>query len=123
MFCLNFYSREMLMTNYPEKTCEIDRLVRHPKLVEAALSGKKTQQRRDGIYAYPGETFELEGVGFTVTSLERQKLGDMTDEDANAEGYPSLDMYKGLILKMHAGMTWENDDLVWVHSFKRDDAV
>ena len=47
----------------------------------------------------------------------------MTDEDANAEGYPSLDMYKGLILKMHAGMTWENDDQVWVHNFKRDDAV
>ena len=111
------------MTDYPEKTCEIDRLVRHPKLVEAALSGKKTQQRRDGVYAYPGETFVLEGVGFTVTSLERQKLGDMTDEDANAEGYPSLDMYKGLILKMHAGMTWENDDQVWVHSFKRDDTA
>ena len=123
MFCLNFYNREISMTDYPEKTCEIDRLVRHPKLVEAALSGKKTQQRRDGVYAYPGETFELEGVGFTVTSLERQKLGEMTDEDANAEGYPSLDMYKGLILKMHAGMTWNNDDLVWVHSFKRDDAV
>ena len=111
------------MTDYPEKNCEIDRLIRHPKLVEAALIGKKTQQRRDGVYAYPGETFELEGVGFTVTSLERQKLGDMTDEDAKAEGYPSLDMYKGLILKMHAGMTWENDDLVWVHSFKRDDGA
>jgi len=123
MFCLNFYNREISMTDYPEKTCEIDRLVRHPKLVEAALSGEKTQQRRDGVYAYPGETFELDGIGFTVTSLERQKLGEMTDEDANAEGYPSLDMYKGLILKMHAGMTWENNDLVWVHSFKRDDAA
>jgi len=110
------------MTDYPEKNCEIDRLVRHPKLVEAALAGKKTQQRRDGVYAYPGETFELEGVPFTVTALERQKLGDMTDADANAEGYPSLEMYKGLILKMHAGMTWESEDLVWVHSFKRDDA-
>lgn len=110
------------MTEYPEKTCEIERLVSHPKLVEAALSGKKTEQRRDGVYAYPGETFELEGVGFTVTALERQTLGAMTDKEANAEGYPSLDMYKGLILKMHAGMTWENDSLVWVHRFKRDDA-
>ena len=111
------------MTEYPEKTCDIERLVRHPKLVEAALSGKKTQQRRDGVYAYPGEKFELEGIGFTVTSLERQKLGDMSNEDANAEGYSSLEMYKGIILKMHAGMTWENDSLVWVHSFMRDDAV
>lgn len=111
---------EEIMTDYPEKTCTIDRLVRHPKLVEAALSGNKTQQRRDGVYAYPGETFELEGKVFTVTALERQRLGDMTDEDANAEGYPSLDMYKGIILKMHAGMTWENDHLVWVHGFERD---
>ena len=118
----NLTDRELLMTDYPEKTCEIERLVRHPKLVEAALSGRKTQQRRDGVYAYPGETFELEGVSFIVTSLERQSLGDMTDADANAEGYPSLDMYKGLILKMHAGMTWDNNSLVWVHSFKRDDA-
>jgi len=31
---------------YPEKTCSIDRLVTHPKLVAAALSGTKTQQRR-----------------------------------------------------------------------------
>jgi hypothetical protein len=113
---------EILMTDYPEKNCEIDRLVRHPKLVEAALAGRKTQQRRDGVYAYPGETFELEGVPFIATSLEQQRLGDMTDADANAEGYPSLDMYKGLILKMHAGMTWDEDDLVWVHSFKRNDA-
>lgn len=108
------------MTSYPEKSCDIDRLVRHPKLVEAALSGKKTQQRRDGVYAYPGEKFQLDGIDFTVTSLERQKLGDMTDSDANAEGYPSLEMYKGIILKMHAGMTWEPEDLVWVHSFERN---
>lgn len=110
------------MTDYPERTCEIDNLVRHPKSIEAALSGKKTQQRRDGIYAFPGETFELNGVGFTVTSLEQQKLGEITDADANAEGYPSLEMYKGLIMRMHADAVWENDNMVWVHSFKRSDA-
>ncbi len=121
-FALKYNRWRLLMTEYPKKTCEIERLVSHPKLVEAALSGKKTEQRRDGVYAYPGETFELEGIGFTVTALERQALGDMTDKDANAEGYPNLEMYKGLILKMHAGMTWENDSLVWVHRFKRDDA-
>ncbi len=109
------------MIDYPEKTCEIENLVRHSKLVEAALSGQKTQQRRDGVYAHPGETFELEGATFIITSLERKKLGDMTNEDASAEGYPSLEAYKDLILKMHSGMTWNEDDLVWVHSFKRED--
>ncbi|WP_038250986.1 ASCH domain-containing protein [Ghiorsea bivora] len=111
------------MSNYPEKTCSIERLVRHPKLVEAALAGKKTEQRRDGVYAYPGETFELDGVSFIVTDLKRETLGDMDDESAQAEGYPSIDMYKNLILNMHKGMDWQDDALVWVHCFKRVDAV
>jgi len=107
------------MNPYPEKTCDIDRLVRHPKLVEAVLAGKKTEQRRDGVYAYPGETFELNGVTFVVTDLKRQTLAEMTDTDARAEGYPSLAMYKSLILSMHKGMVWSGDALVWVHCFKR----
>ncbi len=110
------------MTEYPKKTCEIDRLIRHPKLVEAALKGQKTQQRRDGLYAYPEETFQLEGVDFVVTSVEQQRLGDMTDDDARAEGYPDLAFYKNLILKMHPGMTWDEDSMVWVHSFKKKPA-
>lgn len=107
------------MHTYPEKTCEIDRLVRHPKLVEAAKAGRKNQQRRDGVYAHPGETFELDGVKFTVTALERKRLGDMTDADAQAEGYPNLETYRDIILKMHASMTWDEESLVWVHHFER----
>jgi len=107
------------MSQYPEKTCDIDSLVRHPKLVAAALAGNKTEQRRDGVYAYPNEEFELDGVTFVVTDLKQQKLGDMNDADAQAEGYPSFDMYKALILSMHKGMTWEEDSLVWVHCFER----
>ncbi len=109
------------MNKYPAKTCSIERLVRHPKLVEAALSGQKTEQRRDGVYAYPDEEFVLDGVTFIVTALKQQKLGEMTDADAQAEGYPSMDMYKGLILKMHKGMDWDEEALVWVHCFKRKD--
>ena len=61
--------------DYPEKTCSIDRLVTHEKLVAATLAGRKTQQRRNGVYAYPNETFELEGKTFIVTDLYQQKLG------------------------------------------------
>jgi len=107
------------MNKYPEKTCSIERLVSHPKLVEATLAGQKTEQRRDGVYAYPNEEFELNGITFIVTALKQQKLGEMTDADAQAEGYPSMDMYKGLILKMHKGMDWNDEALVWVHCFKR----
>lgn len=93
-------------------------MIRHPKLIEAAIDGRKTQQRRDGLYAYPGEVFALEGVEFEVTTVERRKLGEMTDEDAQAEGYPNLAMYKDIILKMHANMEWNAESLVWVHSFR-----
>jgi len=109
------------MNNYPERTCEIDRLVRHPKLIAAALSGQKTEQRRDGVYAYPGEEFELDGVPFIVTDLKRETLGDMGDRGATAEGYESMDAYKSLILMMHKGMEWNDDAKVWVHCFKRKD--
>jgi len=107
------------VTTYPEKTCEIDRLICHPKLVAAALNGSKTQQRRNGLYAYPGERFTLDGIAFEVISVERHRIGDMTDQDAQAEGYPNLSIYQDIILKMHTNMQWDEDALVWVHSFRR----
>ncbi len=109
----------MTKTEYPPKTCDVSRLLTHPRLVAAALAGEKTQQRRDGLYAYPDETFELDGVRFIVTAVERRRLGDMTDADARAEGYADLESYKQVILRMHAGMSWNEDGMVWVHTFKR----
>lgn len=111
------------MSEYPEKTCEIDRLVRQPKLVSAVLEGRKSQQRRDGVYGYPGETFELEGAVFRVSALFRQRLGDMSEADAQAEGFPGLQVYQELIERMHPGMSWDRDHLVWVHEFKREPAA
>lgn len=108
-------------SSLPERTCGIDRLVTHPKLVAAAIAGAKTQQRRDGLYAYPNETFALEGIPFIVTSVIQQRIGDMNDADAQAEGYPNLETYKQVILHMHANMTWNDDGLVWMHEFKRID--
>lgn len=104
---------------YPEKTCVIENLVRHPKLVTAVLSGRKTQQRRNGVYGYPDEVFSLEGISFKINALYQQRLGDMTDADAQAEGYPHLAVYKNLILNMHTGMTWNENDTVWVHQFEK----
>ncbi len=108
-----------MTTEYPAKTCDISRLLTHPKMVAAALAGAKTQQRRDGLYAHPDETFELDGVKFIVTAVARQRLGDMTDADARAEGYPDFESYKQIILRMHANMNWNDDGMVWVHTFKR----
>jgi N4-acetylcytidine amidohydrolase len=107
------------MTALPEKTCSIARLITQPKLVTAVLAGIKTQQRRDGVYGWPGEVFTLGDSDFVITSLHRQRLGDMTDVDAKAEGYDDLQSYQAIILKMHANMVWNDDGLAWVHSFER----
>lgn len=105
------------MTTQPEKTCSIDRLITQPKLVELVKSGGKTQQRRNGVYGWPGETFILDGRVFVITELFRQRIGDMTDSDAQAEGFPSVGLYQEVIRKMHGGMTWNDDGEVWVHVF------
>ncbi len=106
------------MSEYPEKTCSIDRLVNHPKLVEAVLAGRKTQQRRNGVYAYPGEEFELGEKKFRVVDLRRESLGDMTDAEARAEGFPDRKSYLDLIQKMHGGRDFDLTGKVWVHEFE-----
>ena len=111
----------MKREDLPPKTCSIDRLVRRPELVEAALAGRKTEQRRDGLYAYPGERFTLKGVVFEVVEIRRERLGEMTDEDARREGYENLEAYKQAILSIHPGMRWNPDGYVWVHVFRRVD--
>ena len=107
------------MADYPEKTCSIDKLVTHKKLVRAALAGDKTQQRRAGVYGYPGEIFQLDGHDFRVTDVRHERLGDMTEEHAHREGFEDLAAYMDLILRMHRGMEWDGDLLAWVHTFER----
>lgn len=117
-----FQNEFKIMTKYPEKTCEIDRLVTHQKLVTAALAGKKNQQRRAGVYGYPGEQFVLEGTAFVITDLRLEALSNMTEVDAKSEGYPNLEFYKDLIIKMHPGMEWDETQEVWVHEFEKVEA-
>ena len=107
------------MPAYPEKTCTVDRLIQNKKSINASLAGDKTQQRRNGVYAYPGETFMLGGQEFVLSELKRESLAEMTDESAQAEGYPDRASYKNLILKMHPGMKWDESDQVWVHHYKK----
>lgn len=105
------------MNDYPEKTCSVERLVTVPADVERVLKGEKTATRRNGVYAYPDEIMELDGKQFKVDKLYRQQLGEMTDEHAKQEGYPSLEDYKQSILALHPKMPWLPTMKVWVHEF------
>lgn len=100
------------------KTCSIDRLVTVPSDVANVLEGRKKATRRNGRYADPGETMILGGQSFEVTRVYQQSLGEMTDEDAQSEGFESMEAYKTYILSMHKGMPWVPQVKVWVHEFR-----
>ena len=64
-------------------------------------------------------SLRTEVTRFVLKDLRRETIGDMTEDEAQAEGYPSLEMYKALILRMHQGMEWNESAKVWVHEFER----
>jgi len=115
------------MQAYPKKTCELEKLITNEKLVRLAIEGEKTRQSRNGVYGYPGEEFTLGENKFVITDLFREKLGDMTDEEAKEEGFPNIEAYKKMIFGIHKNVvlnllekTSLNKNMkVWVHKFKK----
>lgn len=105
-------------TTLPPKTCSIERLVTMESDVKKVLAGEKTATRRNGRYADPGEIMTLEGRQFVVESVYSQSLGELTDDDARREGYPTVEEYKQSILAYHPGMPWLPQMRVWVHEFR-----
>jgi len=112
-------SDEKKMDKLPPKTCTIERLVTKPADVEKVIAGIKTATRRNGRYADIGELMELGDNRFVVERIYRQRLGEVTEEDAKKEGFEDLDSYKESILSMHPGMKWLPHMKVWVHEFSR----
>lgn len=53
-----------------------------------------------------------------MVSLTHERLGDMTDDHARAEGVPDSESYHPLIVRMHRGMKWDPDHSVWGHRFR-----
>jgi N4-acetylcytidine amidohydrolase len=104
-------------TTLPPKTCSIDRLITMESDIKMVLAGEKTATRRNGRYADPGEIMTLEEKQFVIERVYSQSLGELTDEDARREGYPTVEEYKQSILAYHPGMPWLPQMRVWVHEF------
>ncbi|MFF3024903.1 ASCH domain-containing protein [Gottfriedia sp. NPDC057948] len=102
----------------PPKTCTIERLVTLQADVEKVLVGQKTATRRNGRYADVGEVMTLQNHQYVVEKVYSQALGELTDEDANQEGYSTVEEYKQSILSIHPGMPWLPKMRVWVHEFR-----
>jgi hypothetical protein len=98
-----------------------DALLPNDRVQEAALSGDVTQLSRGGSnrYAEAGDTFELGGTTFEVTSVEERTLGDLTDADARREGSPSLEAYKRRMEQVHPGdFEWDDTSRIVTYRFE-----
>ncbi len=100
---------------------EIDasELLPSPKLREKVAEGEVTQLHRGDPHAEEGDSFTVDGVEFEVVEVRERKLGDLTDEDARAEGSPDLEAYRERIERAHEGLTWDDEDTAYLHDFRR----
>ena len=98
---------------------EPDTLLPSDRMQSQALDGEVTQIHRGQQYAEAGDTFEIEGTTFQVVAVEDRTLGDMTDEDAQAEGARDLDQYKQILERVHDDFEWDDDSAIVMHRFER----
>ena len=85
---------------------------------QMVADGEVTQMHRGHAYADEGDTFEIDGETFEVTTIEHRTLGDMTDEDARAEGSDDLEAYKRRLEHVHDEFEWDDDSDVVKHAFE-----
>jgi len=96
-------------------------------LFDKVLNGEKTATRRPlkkkGIKNY--ETGHIYGIrnGYTrykawvlIKRKYKQKLGDMTEEDAHKEGFRSLQEFQKKWTQLYG--SWNPEQIVWVYEFK-----
>ncbi|WP_254762633.1 ASCH domain-containing protein [Natrinema marinum] len=83
------------------------------------LEGEVTQIHRGHRYADEGDTFAIDGTTFEVTEIRERTLGDLTDEDARAEGMDDLEAYERLLERAHENFEWDDDSEVVLHRFER----
>jgi hypothetical protein len=98
---------------------EAETLLPSPRMRENAESGEITQLHRGQRYAEAGDTFELGGNTFEVVEVTERKLGDMTDEDARAEGARDLAHYREILERAHDNFEWDDDADIYRHRFEK----
>jgi len=96
-----------------------DTLLPSDRMRTQALDGEVTQIHRGKRYAEEGDTFEIEGTTFEVVTVTDTTLGDLTDEDARAEGARDLDHYKQILDRAHEHFEWDDDSDIVLHRFEQ----
>jgi len=95
-------------------------------LLDMVLSGRKTQTRRrhknplkeDKIYAIKRSWYESTGNYIRITKIYSQKLGDVTPEEAEKEGFRSVEQFTRAWTRINGD--WNPDEIVTVYEFILD---
>ncbi|ELY84603.1 ASCH domain-containing protein [Natrinema altunense] len=98
---------------------DADELLPSDRMRTQVLEGEVTQIHRGHRYADEGDTFVIDGTTFQVTAIRERTLGDLTDEDARAEGVADLDGYRRMLERVHENFEWDDDSDVVLHRFER----
>lgn len=96
-----------------------DTLLPSPRMRDQALDGDVTQIHRGQAYADEGDRFVVDGTTFEVVAVEERTLGEMTDEDARAEGARDLAQYREILDRAHDDFEWDDTAEVVRHRFER----
>lgn len=96
---------------------EADDLLPAQRLRDAVADGEITQIHRGDRHADEGDTFVIDGKEYELVEVRERELGDLTDEDARAEGSPDLEAYKKRIEKTH-DTTWNDHSTAYLHDFE-----
>jgi len=97
-------------------------------LLELVLSGLKTQTRRLHKHTLKkGRTYTLKknyykntGEYIKITRVAHQRLGDITKDDAEKEGFNSIEEFRNAWIRING--SWDPDMEVVVYDFELTDA-
>ncbi|WP_435159498.1 ASCH domain-containing protein [Haladaptatus sp. DFWS20] len=98
---------------------DADTILPAEHIQQAVASGRVSQLHRGDQYADEGDTFDIDGETFEVVEVTERKLGDLTDEDAQAEGSANLEEYRQRLNHAHDHFEWDDDATVYRHRFEQ----
>lgn len=95
--------------------------------VDLIQDDRKTQTRRTGKLrwkvgsirqAKTGYKKDSEFANLRINAIRQEPLGLITEADALAEGYNSIEEYKEVFVRIYG--FWDDELLVWVIDFERE---